>query len=88
VTRYDEVVDPALVFTPDELAELHAAGAISSETSARRTPPVDGEDNRRLRRLVAKPCTRRTLAELRPRTADVAIVAPLREPRGARSPAG
>ena len=84
VTRYDDVValltdnerfvlDPALALTPDELAEREAAS--SFEPDARVNENLlskDGDDHRRLRRLVTKAFTPRMVEQLRPRIQEIA----------------
>ena len=84
VTRYDDVValltdnehfvlDPALALTPDEIAEREAES--SFEPDARVNENLlskDGDDHRRLRRLVTKAFTPRMVEQLRPRIQEIA----------------
>ncbi len=84
VTRHDDVLallmdderfvlDPALVLTPDELEERR--GPIPAELDARVNTNLlskDGEDHRRLRRLVTKAFTPRMVAGLAPRIQEIA----------------
>jgi cytochrome P450 len=85
VTRYDDVValltdnerfvlDPTLVFTADELAERRAAIPLPEPDERVGTSllTVDGEDHRRLRRLVTKAFTPRIVERLRPRIQEIA----------------
>jgi cytochrome P450 len=84
VTRYDDVVamltdnerfvlDPALALTSEEIAALEAA--IGFEPDARVNENLlskDGDDHRRLRRLVTKAFTPRMVEHLRPRIQEIA----------------
>ena len=85
VTRYDDVValltdnerfvlDPALVFTSEELAEGRASGALPDLDPRVNTSllNLDGTDHRRLRKLVSKAFTPRMVEQLRPRIQEVA----------------
>ncbi len=84
VTRYDDVVavlqdderfvlDPALALTPDELAELEAASPLPRDDRVNTNLlATDGDDHRRLRRLVAKAFTPRIVEQLRPRVHEIA----------------
>jgi cytochrome P450 len=82
VTRYDDVVtlltdnerfvlDPALALTPAEL-EAHAAEIAADERVSENLLAKDGEDHRRLRRLVTKAFTPRMVEQLRPRIQAIA----------------
>ncbi len=84
VTRHDDVrdvllddgrfvLDPALVLTPEELEERR--GPIPAELDARVNTNLlskDGDDHRRLRRLVTKAFTPRMVAALAPRIQEIA----------------
>ena len=84
VTRHDDVLDvllddgrfvldPALVLTPEELEERR--GPIPPELDARVNTNLlskDGDDHRRLRRLVTKAFTPRMVAALAPRIQEIA----------------
>jgi cytochrome P450 len=84
VTRYDDVVsilldderfvlDPALALTEVELAELRAASPIPEDDRINRNLlALDGDDHRRLRRLVTKAFTPRMVEQLRPRIQEIA----------------
>ena len=85
VTRYDDVVamltdnerfvlDPALVFPPDELAELRGSGVVPDLDPRVNTSllNLDGADHRRLRKLVTKAFTPRIVEQLRPRIQQIA----------------
>jgi cytochrome P450 len=84
VTRYDDVVsilvdddrfvlDPMLALTEDELAERTALGVVlDDERINRNLLALDGEDHRRLRRLVTRAFTPRMVEELRPRIQEIA----------------
>ena len=83
VTRYDDVValladnerfvvDPTLVLTPDELAALHEGGPEPDERVNENLLGKDGDDHRRLRRLVTKAFTPRIVDQLRPRIQEIA----------------
>ncbi|HEX4747165.1 MAG TPA: cytochrome P450 [Gaiellaceae bacterium] len=83
VTRYDDVValltdnesfvlDPALVFTPEELAAREAEGFVPDERVNENLLAKDGDDHRRLRRLVTKAFTPRMVEGLRPRIQEIA----------------
>lgn len=83
VTRYDDVVelltdnarfvlDPALALTPEELEARRAAGFDPDPRVNENLLAKDGEDHRRLRRLVTKAFTPRMVAELRPRIGEIA----------------
>lgn len=83
VTRYDDVValltdnerfvlDPKLALTPEELALLEDAGPRPDERVSENLLAKDGEDHRRLRRLVTKAFTPRMVEGLRPRVQEVA----------------
>ena len=82
VTRYDDVVavltdnarfvlDPALALTPDELeawnAEVKPDERVNENLLAK-----DGDDHRRLRRLVTKAFTPRIVEQQRPRIQEIA----------------
>jgi cytochrome P450 len=80
VTRYDDAVavlldderfvrDAGLALTPDELAESIAVGF---EFVANHMLNKDGDDHRRLRRLVSKAFTPRMVEQLRPRIQEIA----------------
>ena len=83
VTRYDDVVallsdnerfvvDPTLALTPDELAALHEGGPEPDERVNENLLGKDGDDHRRLRRLVTKAFTPRMVEQLRPRIQEIA----------------
>jgi cytochrome P450 len=83
VTRYDDVVavltdnerfvvDPTLVLTPDELAALHEGGPEPDERVNENLLGKDGDDHRRLRRLVTNAFTPRMVEQLRPRIQEIA----------------
>ncbi len=82
VTRYDDVValltdnehfvvDPKRALTPAEL-EAHAAEIAADERASENLLAKDGEDHRRLRRLVTKAFTPRMVEQLRPRIQQIA----------------
>ena len=82
VTRYDDVValltdnarfvvDPKLALTPAEL-EAHVAEVAPDERASENLLAKDGEDHRRLRRLVTKAFTPRSVEQLRPRIQKIA----------------
>lgn len=82
VTRYDDVValltdnerfvlDPKLALTPEEHA-AHAAEIRADERASENLLAKDGEDHRRLRRLVTKAFTPRMVEQLRPRIQQIA----------------
>jgi cytochrome P450 len=84
VTRYDDVVavltdnerfvlDPALALTPEELAERFGGGGPEPDPRvSTNLLTLDGEDHRRLRRLVTKAFTPRMVERLRPRIQEIA----------------
>ena len=84
VTRYDDVVavladnerfvlDPALALTPEELAAMREDVTIAAdERVSENLLAKDGEDHRRLRRLVSKAFTPRMVEQLRPRIQEIA----------------
>lgn len=83
VTRYDDVVelltdnarfvlDPSLALTPEELAARQAAGFEPDPRVNENLLAKDGDDHRRLRRLVTKAFTPRMVAGLRPRIEEIA----------------
>ncbi len=85
VTSYDDVValltdnerfvlDPALVFTPDELADGRASGTLPELDPRVNTSllNLDGANHRRLRKLVTKAFTPRIVEQLRPRVQEIA----------------
>ena len=83
VTRYDDVVallsdnerfvvDPQLAFTPAEFEERRAQLAAVDERLNENLLSKDGDDHRRLRRLVSKAFTPRMVQQLRPRIQEVA----------------
>ena len=83
VTRYDDVlalltdnerfvVDPKLALTPEELAAFEDAGPTPDERVSENLLAKDGEDHRRLRRLVTKAFTPRIVEQLRPRIQEIA----------------
>jgi len=82
VTRYDDVVelltdnerfvvDPKLALTPAEL-EAHLADLEADERASENLLAKDGDDHRRLRRLVTKAFTPRIVEQLRPRIQQIA----------------
>jgi cytochrome P450 len=82
VTRYDDVValltdnvhfvlDPKLALTPEEL-EAYVAEIEADERASENLLAKDGEDHRRLRRLVTKAFTPRIVEQLRPRIQQIA----------------
>ena len=82
VTRYDDVVavllddehfvvDPALALDPEEYAQRQA-DIMGDERVAESLLTRDGEDHRRLRRLVSKAFTPRIVEQLRPRAEQIA----------------
>jgi len=84
VTRYEDVVamltddrfvlDPALAFTPEELAERRADGTAPDLDPRVNTSllNLDGADHRRLRKLVAQAFTPRIVEQQRPRIEEIA----------------
>jgi cytochrome P450 len=83
VTRYDDVValltdnerfvlDPTLALTPDEPAARAADGFVPDERVNENLLSKDGDDHRRLRRLVTKAFTPRMVEALRPRIQEIA----------------
>jgi cytochrome P450 len=84
VTRYDDVVavltdntrfvlDPALAFTPDELRSREEASPVPVDARVNENLlSKDGDDHRRLRRLVTKAFTPRIVEQLRPRIEEIA----------------
>ncbi len=84
VTRYDDVValltdnerfvlDPALALTPDELRRREDESPLPlDERVSTHLLTQDGEDHRRLRRLVTKAFTPRMIEGLRPRIEEIA----------------
>jgi cytochrome P450 len=83
VTRYDDVValltdnerfvlDPALALTPEELAVRLADGVVPDPRVNENLLSKDGDDHRRLRRLVTKAFTPRMVEQLRPRIREIA----------------
>jgi len=83
VTRYEDVVtvltdnerfvvDPKLALTPDELAALSGGGPEPDERVNENLLAKDGDDHRRLRRLVTKAFTPRMVEQLRPRVQEIA----------------
>jgi cytochrome P450 len=85
VTRYDDVValltdnerfvlDPALAFSPEELAERRTSGALPDLDPRVNTSllNLDGADHRRLRKLVTMAFTPRIVEQLRPRVRQIA----------------
>ena len=83
VTRYDDVValltdnerfvvDPKLALTPEQLAAFEAAGPAPDERVSENLLAKDGDDHRRLRRLVTKAFTPRMVEQLRPRIQEIA----------------
>jgi cytochrome P450 len=82
VTRYDDVVavllddkrfvrDPALVFAADELAAFDKGADVFAFVDTHMLNR-DGDDHRRLRRLVTRAFTPRTVERLRPRIQEIA----------------
>ncbi len=82
VTHYDDVValltdnerfvlDPKLALTPTEL-ERHIAEIAPDERASENLLAKDGENHRRLRRLVTKAFTPRIVEQLRPRIQQIA----------------
>ncbi len=82
VTSYDDVValltdnerfvlDPKLALTPDEL-EARAAEVAADDRASENLLAKDGDDHRRLRRLVTKAFTPRIVEQLRPRIQQIA----------------
>ncbi len=82
VTSYDDVValltdnerfvlDPKLALTPDEL-EARAAEVAADDRASENLLAKDGDDHRRLRRLVTKAFTPRMVEQLRPRIQQIA----------------
>jgi cytochrome P450 len=94
ITRYDDAVaallddtrlvrDPALAFSPDELAAVRAATPKWLEGIEEHMLNREGEEHRRLRRLVARAFTPRMIEQLRPRTQQIADqMVDVVEPRG------
>jgi cytochrome P450 len=83
VTRYDDVVavltdnerfvlDAAVALTPEELEARRAEGFEPDPRVNENLLAKDGEDHRRLRRLVTKAFTPRMVADLRPRIEEIA----------------
>jgi cytochrome P450 len=83
VTRYDDVVelltdnerfvlDPALALTPEELEARRAQGFEPDPRVNENLLAKDGDDHRRLRRLVNQAFTPRMVAGLRPRIQEIA----------------
>ena len=84
VTRYDEVVavltdnerfvlDPTLALTPAEIAALEAEITFAPDDRVNENLlSKDGDDHRRLRRLVTKAFTPRMVEQLRPRILQIA----------------
>ena len=84
VTRYDDVaavlgdnerfvLDPALALTPEELAAMREDVTIAAdERVSENLLAKDGEDHRRLRRLVSSAFTPRMVEQLRPRIQEIA----------------
>jgi cytochrome P450 len=83
VTRYEDVValltdntrfvvDPSLALTPEELEAFFAGGPAPDERVNENLLSKDGEDHRRLRRLVTKAFTPRIVEQLRPRIQELA----------------
>jgi cytochrome P450 len=94
VTRHDDVVavlldderfvrDPALALTPEELEAWSAGLPESFALIEQHMLNRDGEDHRRLRRLVTKAFTPRMVEQLRPRIQEIADeLLDAAEPRG------
>jgi cytochrome P450 len=83
VTRYEDVValltdnerfvvDPKLALTPEELAALRDGGPEPDHRVNENLLSKDGDDHRRLRRLVTKAFTPRIVEQLRPRIQEIA----------------
>ena len=84
VTRYDDVVamltdnerfvlDPALALAPEELAERGATSSFEPDPRVNENLlSKDGDDHRRLRRLVTKAFTPRMVEQQRPRVQEIA----------------
>jgi cytochrome P450 len=83
VTRYDDVVavlldderfvrDPALVFTPPELESFYEGPAEAVDFLHTHMLNKDGDEHRRLRRLVTKAFTPKMVERLRPRIQEIA----------------
>jgi cytochrome P450 len=84
VTRYEDVVavllddtrfvvDPALALTAEELESRQAElGSLGDERVSENLLTKDGDDHRRLRRLVTKAFTPRMVEQLRPRIQEIA----------------
>jgi cytochrome P450 len=83
VTRHDDAVavlldderfvrDPALALTPDELSALNSGMPEGMAFIENHMLNKDGEDHRRLRRLVTKAFTPRMVEQLRPRIEEIA----------------
>jgi len=83
VTRYEDVVtvltdnerfvvDPELALTSEELAALGQGGPGPDERVNENLLAKDGEDHRRLRRLVTRAFTPRMVEQLRPRIQEIA----------------
>lgn len=84
VTRYEDVVsllvdderfvvDPALAMTDAELEEWRASSVVPDDDRINRNLlALDGEDHRRLRRLVTRAFTPRMVEQLRPRIQEIA----------------
>ncbi len=84
VTRYDDVVavltdnerfvvDPTLALTAEEIAALQADATFAPDERVNENLlSKDGDDHRRLRRLVTKAFTPRMVEQLRPRIQEIA----------------
>jgi len=83
VTRYEDVVtvlldddrfvrDPALAFDPDELRAWSSGMPEAFQFTEQHMLNRDGDDHRRLRRLVTKAFTPRMVEQLRPRIQEIA----------------
>ncbi|HUF01256.1 MAG TPA: cytochrome P450 [Gaiellaceae bacterium] len=83
VTRHDDVLavlldherfvlDPSLALTPEELDMFRAGGPRPDERVSQHLLAKDGDDHRRLRRLVTKAFTPRMVEQLRPRIQEIA----------------
>jgi cytochrome P450 len=84
VTRYEDVValltdnerfvlDPKLALTADEIEALQASAPLESDDRVNENLlSKDGDDHRRLRRLVTKAFTPRMVEQLRPRIQEIA----------------
>ena len=95
VTRYDDVAavlldderfvrDPRSALSPEALEERNAAFALALEAIENHMLNRDGDDHRRLRRLVTKAFTPKRVEQLRPRIQAVADeLLDAVEPRGA-----